>query len=371
MKTVIHRFKTDRILHITVILATLSFLLPGHRASISELIGWKVIVVMFTLMVAVSGIQETGFFDDVATRLVRRENRLRAIALTIVMTTFVLSMFLTNDAVLLTLVPFSMFIMRHGGVMRHAVTLIVLETIAANLGSALTPMGDPQNIHLFTFYGMSVGSFLSTTLPITLSGGVLLVILSVTLFPAQRISLEITPPQVSYGRVFSYALILGNGLLLVLGLVPLVWGLLSTLLLTVLYGRHLLRLVDWPLLLTFIAFFIASGNIASTPLVKETLHGLLVSDLSVMVAGISLSQVISNVPAAILLSSFVGPDQWKPLLEGVNIGAMGTLIASLASLISFRYVMRDMPDETGRYILTYSAISLLGILLVSFVVLLT
>lgn len=369
MAYVINRFKTDRVLFIALSAATLSFFISGYDHAVFQAIEWKVLIVMFSLMLAVAGIYETHFFDDVATRLVYRFDTVRMIALMIVIVTFLLSMFLTNDAVLLTLVPFSIFIMRHTGQMRHAVMVIVLQTVAANLGSALTPMGDPQNIYLFTYYDLELMPFMMATLPISLTGFIFLVLISLLTFPAESVTLDIVPPSVNYKRFFMYFLILINGLLIVLRILPEWIGFLVTMALGLAYGRHLFKHIDYPLLLTFAAIFIFTYNVSTSATVIRAMTHLLTTDVSVLMSGIAVSQLISNVPAAVLLSSFTDITHWKSLLQGVNIGAMGTIIASLASLISFKYIIHDMKTATKRYLLSYTLVSLAGIAIITLIVL--
>lgn len=360
----------DKVFMIAFIVAIISmFFIPPNKEYFGY-INYKVLIIMFTIMIAVGGLYETHFFDFVATKLVLHFKSIKFIALVIVMTTFFLAMLLTNDAVLLTLVPFTIFVTKHTHTEKHALTIVMLQTIAANMGSALTPMGDPQNIYLYAFYDIPFRTFLSVTFPITVMGFILIVSSTLLLIPSIHCELNLKAPVVEKNHLFVYTFILVNALLGVLRIVPIEITLIITLLLTAVFGRHLIKRVDFLLLLTFTSFFIFTGNLSQMTWIKESIEGLLNSRLSVFFSGLFVSQVISNVPAAVLLSTFTSKDYWQALLQGVNIGAMGTIIASLASLITFKYVVREFPGSMKKYLIKYSIISVIFIVIISSFVLL-
>jgi hypothetical protein len=176
-------------------------------------------------------------------------------------------------------------------------------------------------------------------------------------------------PSVTTKKLLIYVLILVNALLGVLRVVPILYTLFVTIIFVLVFGRHLLKRVDYLLLLTFTSFFIITGNLSQMNWINTAVDGLLNSRLSVFFSGLITSQFISNVPAAVLLSTFTSKDYWQPLLQGVNIGAMGTIIASLASLITFKYVLREFPGTLKTYLIKYSIISLIFIVIISFVTL--
>jgi Na+/H+ antiporter NhaD/arsenite permease-like protein len=245
----------------------------------------------------------------------------------------------------------------------------MLQTIAANMGSALTPMGDPQNIYLYAFYDIPFNDFLAVTFPITLMGFLLIILSTILLIPHAKCELNLKAPSVATKKLVLYVLILINALLGVLRVIPIEYTLIITLVFVGLFGRHLLKRVDYLLLLTFTSFFIFTGNLSEMTFIKDAIEGLLNSRLSVFFSGLVTSQFISNVPAAVLLSTFTSKDYWQPLLQGVNIGAMGTIIASLASLITFKYVLREFPGTMKTYLMKYSIISVVFIVIISFVTL--
>ena len=325
---------------------------------------------MFTIMIAVSGIYETRFFDFIATKLVIKFKSIKYIALVIILTTFFLAMFLTNDAVLLTLIPFTLFVTKHTHMEKHALTIVILQTIAANMGSALTPMGDPQNIYLYSYYQIPFQQFLSITIPITIMGFLLVVFSTLLMIPHNNCELNLKAPNINIKRLMLYSLVLINALLGILHVIPILYTMILTVLCIIIFGKHLIKRVDYLLLLTFVCFFIFTGNLAQISWIKQSIEGLLNSPIKVYFSGLLVSQVISNVPAAVLLSTFTQQAFWQPLLQGVNVGAMGTIIASLASLITFKYVMREFPGSAKKYLIKYSIISMIFILIITSVLLL-
>ena len=369
MKNIFKYLYRDKVFVIAFIFAIISMFIITPSSQYFSYINYKVLIIMFTLMIAVAGFYETHFFDYVATKLVIHFKSIKWIGLVIILTTFFLAMLLTNDAVLLTLVPFTIFITKHTKTEKYAVIIIILQTIAANMGSALTPMGDPQNIYLYAYYDIPFQAFIMVTLPITVMGFILVSSTALIKIPKISCELNIVAPTVNFKKLFLYSLILVNALLSVLRIVPEFYTLGITIILTLIYGRHLLKRVDYTLLLTFISFFIFTGNLGQMDFIKNSIEGLLDSSVSVFFTGIITSQFISNVPAAVLLSTFTRHEFWPPLLQGVNIGAMGTIIGSLASLITFKYILREYPNETKNYLITYTILSIIFITIISVVTL--
>ena len=365
MKAILKYLYRDKVFVIAFIFAVISMFFITPSAAYLDYINYKVLIIMFTLMIAVAGIYETHFFDFIATKLVLHFKSIKWIGLVIILVTFFLGMLLTNDAVLLTLVPFTIFVTKHTKQEKYAVLIIILQTIAANMGSALTPMGDPQNIYLYAFYDIPFGEFLKTTAVITVSGFILVSLTAMIKIKHQDCELNIAAPNVNWKRFFLYMLIMINALLSVLRVVPEQYTIIVTIVLAMIYGRHLFKRVDYTLLLTFTSFFIFTGNLGQIDWIKDSISHLLDSRISVFFTGLITSQFISNVPAAVLLSTFTDRIYWQPLLQGVNIGAMGTIIGSLASLITFKYVMREYRSETKTYLLTYSVISIIFMVIIS------
>ena len=304
MRKISYFILKDKVFLIAVILAIFTmFIIPPSKEYISYM-NYKVLVVMLTIMLAVAGIYESHFFYYVATKLVMHLKNIRYISLSIIMTTFLLAMFLTNDAVLLTLIPFSIFILKHIKMEEHTIYVIILQTIAANMGSALTPMGDPQNIYLYEYYQIPFNDFLGMTLPITIIGGILIIISTIILMPKKVVELNITTPKVDLKKLGIYSLILLNALFSILRIIPLLYTFIITIVLGLIFARHLFKRVDWYLLLTFVSFFIITGNLSRMENIGLVLANFLDGKVKVYFTGMISSQFISNVPSAVLLSTF-------------------------------------------------------------------
>lgn len=368
MRNFLHYFIKDKVFIIAFVFAIIScFFIPPSLDYISY-VNFKVLIIMFTLMIAVAGLYEANVFSFIAIQLVSKFYSIKWIGLIIVLSTFFLGMWITNDAVLLTLVPFTLFVTKQTQQERYALIIVILQTIAANMGSSLTPMGDPQNIYLFAYYDIPFMTFIATMLPITITGLILLTLSSLILIPNIPCHPITVAPKIGSKKVIIYLLIFLNALLTVLKIIPEWYAFGITLILTIPFSIHLLKKVDYTLLLTFFSFFIFTGNMGQLTIIKSFVSNLLNSNISVYFTGLITSQFISNVPASVLLSTFTDRIYWKPLLQSVNVGAMGTLLASLASLITFKFVVKDFPNQGKTYIKTYTLLCVIYVIIITGVV---
>jgi Na+/H+ antiporter NhaD/arsenite permease-like protein len=291
------------------------------------------------------------------------------LALVLVGLVFFTSMLVTNDVALLTFVPFSLMTLRLADQTALAGPVIVLETLAANLGSALTPVGNPQNLYLYTRFDLSPAAFFDAVLPLALPSAALLfagvmLLGSHPVRPAVRMS-ETTPAR---PRLAVFAAVFLIALLTVFDLLP-AWGALAAgMAPLLLFARTEVRRVDYTLLLTFVFFFLFIGNLVRIEEIHNFMRPLLAGPREVLLSGAGLSQVLSNVPAAILLSGFTGDA--RSLLRGVNIGGCGTIVASLASLISYKLFIREHPASGMRYLALHTLVNLPFLLLLTGVALL-
>jgi Na+/H+ antiporter NhaD/arsenite permease-like protein len=311
---------------------------------------------------------EANFFSFVAIGLVSKFFTIKYIALVIVVATYFLGMLVTNDAVLLTLVPFTLFVTKQTKMEKYALVIVILQTIAANMGSALTPMGDPQNIYLYAFYDIPFGTFLQAMAPITIMGFLLVTVSTAVLIPNEYCEPIMVSPNVDWKRMAVYGAIFANALLAVLRVYSVWIGLVVTLVISVPLCFRLWKKVDYHLLLTFTAFFVFTGNLGVLDSIGQAFERFLDTPASVYFTGLFASQFISNVPAAVLLSTFTERSLALPLLQGVNVGAMGTLIGSLASLITFKIVTKEFPGEMKAYLKTYTLLCILFIVVITGVV---
>ena len=268
---------------------------------------------------------------------------------------FFSSMIITNDVSLITFVPFAIMMLKQCGRQELMIPVVVLQTIAANLGSMLTPIGNPQNLYLYGLAGKGIGEFIMWLLPYTIVSALLLVI-SILLIKNKNeiICIEDTDSEAAHNtsvpRVMAYSVLFILALLVVARV--LTWYILvAAVLITVL----LLEKNVLAKLLTFIGFFIFTGNMGRVEPVAHFLAGIVNS--RELEAGIITSQCISNVPAALLLSGFT--DNIKNLSIGVNIGGLGTLIASMASLISYKLYANEVPEKKGKYFAVFTVYNII------------
>lgn len=364
MKRIAEFLKKETVLCIAAVLAVASMFLVPPDGSYKTYIDYKVLGLLFSLMVVTSGLRELGVFDKIAHAILEKAHNLRSLSLLMVALCFFSAMLITNDVALLTFVPFTILLLSLAGLSQHTVALVVYETVAANLGSMLTPVGNPQNLYLYTASGMELADFLKITAPVTLLSGVLLLVccLSIKKKPVNPVRNRITEAEnfrndmqgktdgkkQAGSRITAYVLfytVFVLAIAAVLKWIPTYVPFLMALCGTYVVQKEVLKKVDYCLLMTFVSFFVFIGNIGRIEAVRQMVEGLL-EGWEMLVAFFS-SQIISNVPAAMLLSGFT--TNYEALIRGTNIGGLGTLIASLASLISYKYVVQALPEKKGKY----------------------
>jgi len=347
----------ETVLVIAFFLATLSCVVM--RPGISELAGYidfRVLGILLSLMMVVAGLQKVGVFDYIGVKLLTHVADTRALVMVLVLLCFFLSMAFTNDVALLTFVPFAIFVLEKSGHPELLVSAIVLQTIAANLGSMLTPVGNPQNLFIYQYYGLSLAEFAETVIPYVALSLVMLVVLVLTSKKSQvRLSeTDFAAVHTEWGRAGVYAMLFLVAIAAVLGFFHWFAVLMFIVGAIFIIDRDIFPKVDYCLLLTFVFFFIFIGNMGSVPLVRDVLGSLI--EGNEVVVGVIASQAISNVPAALLLSEFTS--NGRDLLVGVNLGGLGTLIASMASLISYKFYAAAYPEFKGRYFTWFTVMNL-------------
>jgi Na+/H+ antiporter NhaD/arsenite permease-like protein len=250
---------------------------------------------------------------------------------------FFCSMLVTNDVALIIFIPFTLMLLDSLGCGHRIIPVTVFQTIAANLGSMATPVGNPQNLYLYAFYNLGIADFFSVTLPLTAVSMIVLAVSSAFLLPAKLSKQKLDRAEISSTKdLLVYCALFILCLLTVFRLVPYPLTTAVTIFVLLLVNRKLLREIDYMLLLTFVCFFTVSENLGRVDVIRSFLQQLLHSNT--LLTAVGTSQIISNVPAAVVLSGFT--DQWRQMLAGVNIGGLGTPIASLASLITMKFYMR-------------------------------
>ena len=364
-------FKKEIVLTIALVLAIVSaFFVPPDRAYL-DYIDLHTLAVLFCLMAVMAGLQNCGMFQFVAQNLLKKVRQIRLAAFILVMLCFFSSMLITNDVALITFVPFTFIVLGMIGAEDLMVPVVVMQTVAANLGSMLTPIGNPQNLYLYGKAGLGLGEFMLLVLPYAAVSFALLCVWCVVFRTKGQSKVSYVPESnVPLGKhkvpICVYLLLFVLSLLAVAHILPDYVVLLVTVLAVLLMDRKVLLRVDYSLLLTFVGFFIFIGNMGRIEAFNQFLSNI-IGGREVPTA-VVCSQVMSNVPAALLLSGFT--DRCDLLIVGTNLGGLGTLIASMASLISFKYVGKEYKHLRGKYFVhfTVTNVVFLAILLAMWII---
>lgn len=327
---------------------TLFFRIPSYKS-----IDLPVLAALFNLMLIAIAFEYENFLDYISISVVKKFHTEKKLIVAMSLTAIVISMFMTNDVALLTLVPITILIGKKGNF--NPFRIIAFETIAANLGSSLTPFGNPQNIFIFNYFKMNFGEFLKITTPLVCISVLVMFIFSRNTSD-KKIEFEVNKIEIkSKIRVCIYGVLF---MLAILSIVHIISYKIVTAIIIIMFflmNRKLILNVDYFLLGTFVLFFLLIDNISSFPHIREYFSGILNSDKKIMWYSALMSQLISNVPTAILFSPFV--QNAKALLYGVSLGGLGTLIASLANLISYKLYIKEFPKK--EYFLYFTKINLI------------
>ncbi|WP_308615557.1 SLC13 family permease [uncultured Enorma sp.] len=365
--------RKDPVLVVAVVLALCSCAAVPPDAAYAEYVDLRTIGMLFSLMTIMCGLSRLGVFRIACRHLLGVVRGPRRLALALTLLAFFSSMLITNDVALVTFVPFALLALRTLDSPRHACFTVVMMTIAANLGSMLTPVGNPQNLYLYSVSHMRIGEFVLLMLPYAAASLVLLVG-AIALFgkipertrasatrdakpddnehadEIPQLATDADDPAPSPFRVIPWAVLFVLALLSVAHVLPYQAIVAATIVVALAADRSALLHVDYALLLTFVAFFVFVGNVGRIEMVSTALAQLI--DSHELAVSVIASQVLSNVPAAILLSGFTS--NFAALIVGTNLGGLGTLIASMASLISYKQVALVLPREKGRYFMLFT-----------------
>lgn len=350
--------KKEAVLCIAALCAVITMFLVPPDGEYPGYIDLRTLCLLLCLMAVVAGVQERGAFRVLTCGLLKRITNGRVLSITLVLLPFFSAMLVTNDVALIVFVPFTLALLSQIGCGAAAISLLVLQTIAANLGSMATPVGNPQNLFLYAFYNLTPAAFFSTVLPLTGVSLLCLVASAIPVLPKNLPAFSLEEARLEAPKKLAiYGILFLLCLLTVFRVVP--YGITTVAVLAALLvlDRRLLRELDFALLLTFVCFFIVSGNLGRVEVVRNFLQVLL--ERNGLLTAVATSQVISNVPAAVLLSGFT--DGWQAILEGVNIGGLGTPIASLASLITLKLYLRHPEAKPSKYIGVFTLFNVIGL----------
>ena len=319
-----------------------------------EYIGYfdfKTLACLFSVLAVVCALRNIHFFEMLSSSIVKIFKNTRSAFLALVYITFIGSMLIANDMALITFLPLGYFILTTTGNQKYMAFVFIMQNIAANLGGMLTPFGNPQNLYLYTKYSIPNGEFVSIMFPPFIISVFLITICCLVFVKKEELTIEkreYAKPEP--WRLVVYLVLFAISIIIVFRVIPYYIGMAIIILALLYLDRRALRAVDYALLFTFVCFFIFSGNMARMDVVKD-FFGTFLEKGTLLFSALSC-QFISNVPSAILLSQFT--DNYKELLVGVNIGGAGTLIASLASLITFKEYIKHNPDKKIKYIALFS-----------------
>lgn len=386
MKTIFSFIKRESVLFIAVVLAIFSMFVVTPDEQYISYIDFRTLAILFSLMAIVSGFRKLGIFDMLAKKMLSSVKSLRGLTAVLIFLCFFTSMVITNDVALITFVPFTIIIMNQMGEdfkNKWLLKIVALQTIAANLGSMFTPIGNPQNLYLFGISNLNILDFFMLMLPFTLIAFVLLIIYIFVTCRTKEFSVNgntdktddiadtyknqatsinentskadnIAGTNKSKKKLIVYIILLILSILCVGRIIPYQLIFILVFMYTILRDRKILLEVDYPLLATFAALFIFIGNIERISAFSNFLQSIISGHE--IITSVVASQIMSNVPAAILLSQFT--DNISKLIIGINIGGLGTIIASMASLISFKFIARENPAFKRRYLMLFTVYGL-------------
>ena len=346
-----HFIKRNPVLSIAILVAFITALFVPPDATYLTYFDFKTLTCLFCVLAVVCALKNIDFFTLLAERIVALFKNARSAVLALVYITFLGSMLIANDMALLTFLPLGYFVLSSTKKDKYMAFTFIMQNIAANLGGMLTPFGNPQNLYLYTKFNIPTGEFTLTMLPPFLISVALLTLCCLLFIKKETLEITHKSIELPRKRVIVYGLLFVLSIVIVFRVIPFWIGLLVIPTVLFFLDKKALQDVDYGLLCTFVAFFIFSGNMSRIPFVQEIMSSLL--EKNTFLVAILSCQVISNVPSAILLSQFTS--NYTHLLLGVNIGGVGTLISSLASLITFREYMSHYPEKIKNYLLQFSA----------------
>ena len=355
MKKLKEFIKNEIVLVISLFVAMVTMFFVPPSANYIGYINFSVISLLFCLMLVVAGVMETNLFGVVSERMLFVTKTERAVTIVLVVVTFFSSMLITNDVALITFVPLTISIFGSERKDRLILT-VVLETIAANLGSMATPVGNPQNLYIYDYFSLSIGEFFKILMPSVILGMIMILIACfIGKNNAMRGDDNIDNEIKNKKKLVLYIILFIVCMMTVLRILDYRITLVAVILSALVFDRKIFKKVDYFLLLTFVAFFIFVGNLRAIPEINSALGEMIKGREFVL--SVIASQVISNVPAAAMLSGFT--DNAAALLMGVDVGGLGTPVASLASLISLKLYSKSKNSDMKKYLLVFTVMNVI------------
>ena len=354
--------KKNAVMVIAFFAALITSLIVPPDALYLDYFDYKTLTCLFCVLAVVCALKNINFFYMLAHKVVVLFKNARMSVLALVYITFIGSMLIANDMALLTFLPLGYLVLTSTGKEKYMGFTFIMQNIAANLGGMLTPFGNPQNLYLYTKFEIPNLEFMGIMAPPFVLSVLLITVCCILFVKPEPLELEDKAIELNPKKTIIYLLLFALSIVIVFRVIPWYWiGLIVIPAFLLVMDRQALKMVDYPLLLTFVFFFVFSGNMGRIDAVRNLFSGLL--ETNTLVISALSCQFISNVPSAILLSQFT--DNYADLLVGVNIGGVGTLIASLASLITFREYLKHNPGKAGKYIAEFSAFNFAFLLILT------
>lgn len=355
--------KKEMVLFIAIIAMLITCIFVPVDNAYLGYFNWATLATLFCTLAVVAALSHIHVFEIVSKNIVLKLHNLRNATLGLVFITFVGSMLLANDMALLTFLPLGFYVLNSTDNKQAMAFTFIMQNIAANLGGMVTPFGNPQNLYLYAFYNINTLEFMKIMFPSFFAATILIFIICLFVKPTPLTLKKDISYTLDKKRTLIYSLLFIASILLVFRIFPYGIGTLVITLILLVLDKKAIREVNYPLLLTFCAFFVFSGNMARITLISTMFEQIL--PVNTLLFGILSCQFISNVPSAVLLSHFTM--DYASLLPAVNIGGCGTLIASLASLITFTEFKKHNPDKVKSYLIQFTGLNFLFVILLYFV----
>lgn len=348
-----HLLTVNPFLTATAVAAALTCLLVPPSAEYLHYPEYRTLVGLWCFLTVISALDRTHLVTAAAEGVVGVLRGRRTLVVGLVLLTALGSMLITNDMALLTFLPLSALALRATGDEQHLAYVFVLQTVAANLGGMITPFGSPQNLFLYQYFHLSVGQLVAVmAIPFVLS--IALLVLACLRVPRGAIRPVTSRTRVRWRPAAVHLVLFAVAVALVVRALP-VWAGLVVVAVVAVVDLQALRSVDYGLLATFVLFFVFAGNLERVPQASGVLQHLLQEH--VLLWSVAGSQLISNVPTALIYAPFT--DDWRALLLGVNVGGVGTVVASLASLITLRRYQLLRPGGTRAFLGLFTVVNVL------------
>ncbi len=350
--------RKDPILSAAWFLAIISAFVVLPDRNYADYFDFRSLGILWGLMVIISGFADNSLFEMAADTICARAKSVWQLSAMLVFLCFFSGMLITNDVALITFVPFAIMIYKSCGREDLIIPVVILQTIAANMGSMLTPIGNPQNLFIYGTSGLSLSEFIKVMLPYS-SASFILLIAGIFIVPGRfdaiKHNRKIKIFIFSKKQLLIYSILFLTAIITVLRLIPWYGFVAAVFISCLVMNKKVLMKADYQLLMTFLGFFIFTGNMGRVEVFRDFLSKIVKGrefGLSIVI-----SQFISNLPATLLLSGF--SNDYSSILAGVNVGGLGTLIASMASLISYKIFANEYKDKKGRYLIFFTLISLI------------